>query len=60
MFNGRVGSDDLPTKAHTFYNSCDISKAREELSPVMRICTIADKCKREVIISWDALNMMNI
>ena len=32
----RVGRDDLPTKAHTFYNSYDISKARKKLSPVIR------------------------
>ena len=26
---GRAGRDGLPSKAHLFYNSCDISKARK-------------------------------
>ena len=48
---GRAGRDGLPSKAHMFYNSYDISKARKHLSPVMREYVQSDKCKREMIMS---------
>ncbi|XP_068736635.1 ATP-dependent DNA helicase Q4-like [Montipora capricornis] len=32
----RAGRDGLPSKAHVFYNAYDISKARKQLSPIMR------------------------
>lgn len=37
----RAGRDGLPSKAHIFYNSDDISKARKKFVPSYeRICTI--------------------
>ena len=49
---GRAGRDGLPSKAHVFYNSYDISKARKNMSPVMQEYGQSDKCKREVIMGY--------
>lgn len=49
---GRAGRDGLPSRAHVFYNSYDISKAKKNLSPVMREYVKSDKCKREKIMSY--------
>ena len=44
---GRAGKDGFPSKAQVFYNAYDVSKARKQLSPIMReyVCE-SDKCKR--------------
>ena len=47
---GRAGRDGLPSKAHLYFNSYDISKARKNLSTVMQEYIKDDKCKREMII----------
>ena len=49
---GRAGRDGLPSKAHVFFNSYDISKARKNLSTVMREYVKDDKCKREMIMGY--------
>ena len=49
---GRAGRDGLPSSAHLFYNSYDISKAKKNLSPVMREYVKSEKCKREMIMSY--------
>ena len=49
---GRAGRDGLPSKAHVFFNSYDISKARKNLSTVMREYVNDDKCKREMIMGY--------
>ena len=47
---GRAGRDGLPSKAHVFYNAYNVSKARKQLSPIMReyVCE-SNKCKRDMI-----------
>ena len=49
---GRAGRDGLPSKAHVFFNSYYISKARKKLSTVMREYVKDDKCKREMIMGY--------
>ena len=49
---GRARRDGLPSRAHLFFNSYDISKARKNLSPVMKEYVKADKCKREMIMGY--------
>ena len=49
---GRAGRDGLPSSAHIFYDSYDISKAKKNLSPVMREYVKSEKCRREMIMSY--------
>ena len=44
---------DYPQKAHAFYNAYDVSKARKQLSPIMReyVCE-SDKCKRDIMLEY--------
>ena len=49
---GRAGRDGLPSRAHMFHNSYDMSKAKKSLSPVMREYVKSEKCKREMIMSY--------
>lgn len=48
-----AGRDGLPSKAHVFYNAYDVSKARKQLSSIMReYVRESDKCKRDMILEY--------
>ena len=49
---GRAGRDGLPAKAHTYFNSYDISKAKKQFSNAMRDYVNAQKCRREFILNY--------
>ena len=49
---GRCGRDGKPASATIFYNSYDISTAKKGMAPSMREYVRANKCKREMILSY--------
>lgn len=55
---GRAGRDGLPSSAHMFYNSYDISKAKKNLSPVMREYVKSEKYKRGMIMSYFGFSLL--
>ena len=49
---GRAGRDGLPAKADIYYNSYDISKARKNMTEVMRTYVQSKECKRKIILNY--------
>lgn len=49
---GRAGRDGLPARADIYYNSYDISKARKNMTEVMRTYVQSKKCKRKLILNY--------
>lgn len=49
---GRAGRDGLPARADIYYNSYDISKARKNMTEVMRTYVQSKECKRKIILNY--------
>ena len=49
---GRAGRDGLPARADIYYNSYDISKARKNMTEVMRSYVQSKECKRKIILNY--------
>ena len=49
---GRSGRDGLPARADIYYNSYDISKARQNMTEVMRTYVQSKECKRKIILNY--------
>jgi hypothetical protein len=56
---GRGGRDGLPASSTIYYNSYDLASSRN-ISPHMReLVTVADKCKREIILNYFGHKLAN-
>lgn len=54
---GRAGRDGLPARADLFYNSYDISKARKNMTEIMRTFVKSEECKRKMILNYFGHNV---
>ncbi|CAB3980396.1 ATP-dependent DNA helicase Q1 [Paramuricea clavata] len=56
---GRCGRDGLPASSTIYYNSYDLASSRN-ISPHMKeLVTVADKCKREIILDYFGYKVAN-